>query len=350
MPLWNDTPEWGPTSSYVQPVVPPVALPDDAPEIFTCFNASWLPYILGALQQLCQPVAWTQGGGPVTPMQAVDAASRLLEKFGNENFPCGTLFYPEHVIIGNDIPSAMFCRISAAHHPLGTDWSRGLNNGALGVGLARGQFWLCEHGTNAIAFVDAEGVITQPELAGLADVQGMGTVGSQMWVCFGSASQVATYDLTGVRLGTLATSGMVLPVQVCQDQNGNGWVSSTKLGLAPDTMFNFSPAGALILSSSLAQFDQIWQACPVGASHLWITSSANNSIVVMDLSGAFVTSLTNVNLSSPQGICTIGGEVWVANGTADLVTRWDTSGSFLGTFGVVNMSAARTMLHVPAFP
>lgn len=47
-----------PVGSFVESVVPPTTDPSDEPLVCVSFNASWLPYVLGALSQLMNPASW----------------------------------------------------------------------------------------------------------------------------------------------------------------------------------------------------------------------------------------------------------------------------------------------------
>ena len=80
--MYNPLPGWLPASSYVEPVTPVDAEPDASPGVSVCFNAAWLPYVLGALQQLAQPSTWDTSD-PTTLQTALDRAQALLGLFGN---------------------------------------------------------------------------------------------------------------------------------------------------------------------------------------------------------------------------------------------------------------------------
>jgi hypothetical protein len=45
--------------TYVEPVVDPGTAPADDPVICLRINASWIPFVIGSVLQLCQPRAWT---------------------------------------------------------------------------------------------------------------------------------------------------------------------------------------------------------------------------------------------------------------------------------------------------
>jgi len=47
-----------PTSSFNQRVPPPTDDPDAGVQVTVCFSEEWLPYVLGALDQLLLPIAW----------------------------------------------------------------------------------------------------------------------------------------------------------------------------------------------------------------------------------------------------------------------------------------------------
>lgn len=44
--------------SFTEPVAPPTGLASDPPLVCVEVAASWVPFIVGALQQLCQPTTW----------------------------------------------------------------------------------------------------------------------------------------------------------------------------------------------------------------------------------------------------------------------------------------------------
>lgn len=49
-------------SSYVEPVDDPGTGPGDDPLICLQVNASWIPYIIGSVLQMLQPLAWNASG------------------------------------------------------------------------------------------------------------------------------------------------------------------------------------------------------------------------------------------------------------------------------------------------
>lgn len=72
---------WLAASSFVEPVAPPGVEPDSTPGVSVCFSAAWLPYVLGSLQQMCQPAAWDTSD-PAVLQATLDRAQGLLELFG----------------------------------------------------------------------------------------------------------------------------------------------------------------------------------------------------------------------------------------------------------------------------
>jgi hypothetical protein len=81
--MWNPTENWQQQGSFVEAVPPPSALPDASPLVCVSFNQEWLPYVLGALQQLCQPTSWLIGAGPVTLADILAEATDLVAIVGN---------------------------------------------------------------------------------------------------------------------------------------------------------------------------------------------------------------------------------------------------------------------------
>ena len=68
-----------PEPSFPHPVPPPVA--DAEPEAVVCIPNMWLPYVLGALQQLIEPTTWQ---GTDEEIQAVQAdAATLIDSIAN---------------------------------------------------------------------------------------------------------------------------------------------------------------------------------------------------------------------------------------------------------------------------
>ena len=60
--------------SFPHPVPPPV--PDAEPEVVACIPNAWMPYVLGALQQLIEPTTWQGTDEEIQDAQA-DAATLI---------------------------------------------------------------------------------------------------------------------------------------------------------------------------------------------------------------------------------------------------------------------------------
>lgn len=56
--MFINQPRWGQQSSFWNKVAIPADPPLIGPYSYIYFNATWLPYVLGALQQLCLPATW----------------------------------------------------------------------------------------------------------------------------------------------------------------------------------------------------------------------------------------------------------------------------------------------------
>lgn len=56
--MWVPAPTWGGPTSFPERVAPPDGLPSDTPTVCVQFAQAYLPYVLGALTQLCQPTVW----------------------------------------------------------------------------------------------------------------------------------------------------------------------------------------------------------------------------------------------------------------------------------------------------
>jgi hypothetical protein len=65
-----------PQASFKFPVVPPGVDPDDGDSAVVCFSQAWLPYVLGALQQLTLQATWA--GDEATVQLTLDRAMELL--------------------------------------------------------------------------------------------------------------------------------------------------------------------------------------------------------------------------------------------------------------------------------
>ena len=79
--MWVDLPNWQPVSSFVEPVAPVDTDVDAAPLVCLQLNASWLPYIVGALMQLIQPTTWDTSD-PTVLANMQQQALTLMELVG----------------------------------------------------------------------------------------------------------------------------------------------------------------------------------------------------------------------------------------------------------------------------
>jgi len=70
-----------PVSSFNQRVTPPAAAPNEGEMTVVCFAVDWLPYVLGALDQLLLPAAWI--GDTAAIQLAQDRAQLLKDMFAN---------------------------------------------------------------------------------------------------------------------------------------------------------------------------------------------------------------------------------------------------------------------------
>ena len=89
--MFNASPGWKQQSSFWNSVAVPAQAPLSTPYIYIYFNATWLPYVLGALQQLCQPKTW------ITASQAqlnsvLGEAQDLLAQVAAANGPQPPIF------------------------------------------------------------------------------------------------------------------------------------------------------------------------------------------------------------------------------------------------------------------
>ena len=74
-------------SSFLSKVGVPADGPMGPPYVYIYFNATWLPYVLGALQQLCQPGTW------ITASQAALESVLVIKRAGADGIL--TYFAPE---------------------------------------------------------------------------------------------------------------------------------------------------------------------------------------------------------------------------------------------------------------
>lgn len=89
--MWNPAPGWKSYSSFPDPVAVPADAPMGPPYLYITFNATWLPVVLGALQQLCRPQTW------ITASQAalesvLGEAQDLLAQIAAANGPQPPIF------------------------------------------------------------------------------------------------------------------------------------------------------------------------------------------------------------------------------------------------------------------
>lgn len=72
--------------SFQVPVTPPDVDPDEGELMTVCFNAAWLPFVLGALQQLTLQATWS--GNDAAVLLAQSRAQTLLAMFGSPDGGC----------------------------------------------------------------------------------------------------------------------------------------------------------------------------------------------------------------------------------------------------------------------
>jgi len=88
MVLGSDNPYPISVGSFQVPVVPPDVDPDEGQQFTVCFSVDWLPFIVGALQQLTLQATWA--GDTATVLQAQDRAQHLIAMFGSDYGGCGS--------------------------------------------------------------------------------------------------------------------------------------------------------------------------------------------------------------------------------------------------------------------
>lgn len=72
--------------SFQVPVVAPDSDPDEGDQVTVCFSATWLPLVIGALQQLTLQATWQ--GDTATIQAAQDRAQLLIAMFGGDVGGC----------------------------------------------------------------------------------------------------------------------------------------------------------------------------------------------------------------------------------------------------------------------
>jgi hypothetical protein len=84
--VWKDS-EWAvQQGSYINPVVPPTTDPCDAPTVSVCINQDWIPYVCGALSQLCQPTTWITSSD-ADLIDVLERVTHLISAIGTA-MPC----------------------------------------------------------------------------------------------------------------------------------------------------------------------------------------------------------------------------------------------------------------------
>ena len=78
-------------TSYTERVAVPADAPLAAPYVYVYFNATWLPYVLGALQQLCQPGTWITSSAAELE-SVLGEAQDLLAQIAAANGPQPPIF------------------------------------------------------------------------------------------------------------------------------------------------------------------------------------------------------------------------------------------------------------------
>lgn len=80
--MWVSEADWQPSTSFPEPLVPPSVDPDSGPTVQVCVSQAWVPYIIGALLQLVQPVIWDVPD-EATLQLTIERATDLMAMFAN---------------------------------------------------------------------------------------------------------------------------------------------------------------------------------------------------------------------------------------------------------------------------
>jgi len=105
MVLGFDRPYAHPTSSFNEPVQPPIVDPDEGETVQVCFSAEWLPYVQGALSQLQLQTTWK--GTPEEILLAQGRATNLRGLFDNpicEVDTIGTPYWDDAEDVDDEAP------------------------------------------------------------------------------------------------------------------------------------------------------------------------------------------------------------------------------------------------------
>lgn len=86
MVLGNDNPFAPSVGSFQVPVVPPDNDPDDGSQVTVCFSETWLPFVVGALQQLTLQATWQGDADAILLTQ--NRAQLLIAMFGSGDGGC----------------------------------------------------------------------------------------------------------------------------------------------------------------------------------------------------------------------------------------------------------------------
>lgn len=92
-----------PKGSFNQKITPPDTDPDDGEQVTVCFSYTWLPYVLGALDQLLLPYQWEGDTAAVQLTQ--DRANLLKQMFSTPTCPADmvdTPFWDDSEDVGDE--------------------------------------------------------------------------------------------------------------------------------------------------------------------------------------------------------------------------------------------------------
>ncbi len=88
---WEEFPQ--PRGSFFAPVVPPTTEPTDGEQVAVCLSVEWLPYVLGALTQLCLPYTWLTDDESERQL-AIDRSYRLIANIDTPTCATGEVETP----------------------------------------------------------------------------------------------------------------------------------------------------------------------------------------------------------------------------------------------------------------
>lgn len=92
-----------PRPSFAYPQVAPTSEPSDDPLTSVCFNTDWLPFVLGALDQLCQASTWQGATGDIR--LAIARSMTLKDIVAHPTCEVETPYWDDAMDVGESQPA-----------------------------------------------------------------------------------------------------------------------------------------------------------------------------------------------------------------------------------------------------